>query len=134
MKAKKSIWLDRTVVYGPYLCLCLNQADIDEACKQLGAPPQPQPKLDACVIVMEKGSKLSCIVCLKDIEGQHYISVMAMVVHESVHVFQNMCEKMGEDSPSEEFEAYSIQNITQTLFEALEKRIEIDAKGIIKIK
>ena len=133
MKAKKSIWLDRTVVYGPYLCLCLNQADMDEACAQLNAPKQSLPRLDACVITLTKGSKMSCLVYLKDITGQSYVSTMAMIVHESVHVFQEMCQMMGEDKPSKEFEAYSIQNISQTLFEALEKRIKVDSKGFIRL-
>lgn len=36
---------------------------------------------------------------------------IALIVHESVHVFQEIKERMREDKPSIEFEAYSIQTI-----------------------
>ncbi len=41
--------------------------------------------------------------------------VMGVLCHESVHVFQSVCEFMGEEDPSPEFMAYSIQNIYQEL-------------------
>ena len=37
--------------------------------------------------------------------------VMALIVHEAVHVWQKIAELMGESEPSKEFEAYSIQTI-----------------------
>lgn len=36
---------------------------------------------------------------------------MALLVHECVHVWQEIKERMGEKEPSSEFEAYSIQLI-----------------------
>ncbi|TDV06056.1 hypothetical protein [Paraburkholderia caballeronis] len=41
--------------------------------------------------------------------------IAAVLVHEAVHVWQGVCEVMGEESPSREFEAYSIQRISQDL-------------------
>ncbi|AOJ10349.1 hypothetical protein [Burkholderia mayonis] len=42
-------------------------------------------------------------------------AIAALLVHEAVHVFQSIRESMGEEHPSSEFEAYSIQRISQDL-------------------
>ena len=42
----------------------------------------------------------------------------ALLVHEAVHVWQAFCEDIGEKSPSDEFEAYSIQSISYELMTA----------------
>lgn len=42
-----------------------------------------------------------------------------MMAHEAVHVWRSAMERIGEKDPSEEFMAYGIQNITQTLLTAL---------------
>lgn len=42
--------------------------------------------------------------------------VHALLTHEAVHVWQHIRERMSEDAPSSEFEAYSIQRIAQDLF------------------
>jgi hypothetical protein len=36
---------------------------------------------------------------------------VALLVHESVHVWQEIRKRMGEKEPSSEFEAYSVQSI-----------------------
>lgn len=40
-----------------------------------------------------------------------------LIVHEAVHIWQEVKDRMKEDSPSCEFEAYSVQAIAQDLFE-----------------
>lgn len=44
-----------------------------------------------------------------------------VLVHEAVHIWQAMCEEIREESPSEEFEAYSIQAITRSLWAAYDE-------------
>ena len=38
-------------------------------------------------------------------------------MHEAVHIFQRWCDDRGEHTPSHEFQAYSIQWISQELME-----------------
>lgn len=60
------------------------------------------------------------LVCLNaELSAKHTpIQVAGLLIHEGVHIWQDICEYMGEDAPSIEFEAYSIQWITQELMEA----------------
>lgn len=43
------------------------------------------------------------------------------MTHEATHIWQKCKVHLGESFPSPEFEAYSIQNITQSLIMAYEK-------------
>lgn len=45
------------------------------------------------------------------------IEIHGLLLHEAVHIWQQVRELMGESEPSTEFEAYSIQAISQDLFE-----------------
>lgn len=46
----------------------------------------------------------------------------SLLVHEAVHIFQRVCNYIGEDKPSDEFEAYCIQAISQELMYAWKNR------------
>ena len=78
------------------------------------------PTSDACVCTFEKCKELKqtvCIVCLGDTTGHNGTTIAALLVHEAMHVWQDMREAMGEHKPAVEQEAYAIQNISQSLFE-----------------
>lgn len=60
------------------------------------------------------------IVQIGDTKGRDLIEVHGLILHEAVHIWQRLKELMGEDSPSIEFEAYSIQAIAQDLFSMYE--------------
>ena len=62
-----------------------------------------------------------CIVQLGDCSERTLIEVHGLLLHEAVHIWQELKEKMGEESPSVEFEAYSIQALAQDLFDLYEK-------------
>lgn len=46
------------------------------------------------------------------------MEVISTLVHEAVHVWQFICEVIGEENPGIETEAYSIQHITEMLIDA----------------
>lgn len=48
-------------------------------------------------------------------------SVTLSIVHEAVHVWQFLCEAMGEEKPGIEMEAYGIQHIVQELLLAYQQ-------------
>ncbi len=56
-----------------------------------------------------------CLVVINTAEMSDGIAIAGVLVHEAVHVWQYFCEDIGEENPSVEFEAYSIQAIAQAL-------------------
>jgi hypothetical protein len=46
------------------------------------------------------------------------LEVIMTLVHEAVHVWQFLCEQIGEKEPGIEMEAYAIENIARGLVEA----------------
>lgn len=64
-------------------------------------------------------SKTIAIVCLQLRRDVNAAQVHGLLVHEAVHIWQEIRDRLGERSPSSEFEAYSIQGIAQELFELL---------------
>lgn len=60
------------------------------------------------------------VVQLGDTSERDLIEVYGLLLHEAVHVWQQIKGLMGEREPSSEFEAYSIQAIAQDLFEMYE--------------
>jgi hypothetical protein len=130
MKKPTVDWLDRSLVVGPYLTLVVSDAEFQSACDHLGIPMADRPRWivndhsDATVHLMTNKDAKDChVVAVRLREGINGIQVAAMLVHEAVHIFQNFCESIGERTPSAEFEAYSIQAISQRLMEAYADRI-----------
>lgn len=130
MKKPKVAWLDRSLVVGPYLALVANEAEFRATCDHLGIPAADRPRWiandhsDATVHFMTNKEAKECrVVAVRLREGINGIQVAAMLVHEAVHIFQDFCESIGERTPSAEFEARSIQAISQRLMEAYADRI-----------
>lgn len=62
-----------------------------------------------------------CIVCFgpEMFEREELGSeTILTITHEAVHVFQRVCELMGEEAPGAEVQAYAIENITRSLINA----------------
>lgn len=56
-----------------------------------------------------------CIVCI-DLRGSHSkAATCGLLAHEAVHVYQQLLQETGEKQPGIEFEAYTIQYITQCM-------------------
>lgn len=58
------------------------------------------------------------LVVLGGVGADNALEVMLTLVHEAVHVWQNVCAIIGEDRPGRETEAYSIERISRALIEA----------------
>lgn len=123
-KQKKSNWLNRVLVQSPcHLALCLTEKQFQQKCKELKVPKSGRPEFmhtwhsHATVHFFEnrEDCSVAAVVCIRDMDKYSYAEVASLICHEAVHVWQAIRETLGEKNPSSEFEAYSIQNITQTL-------------------
>lgn len=118
-------WLTRALVDSPYyIGLCVNEAAFAKEMRRLKVPKDARPAFipgtaNACVHFLEKGDgKLLALVTITRPKGISRNQINALLVHEAVHIWQAVRESIGERSPSAEFEAYSIQGISQSLMEA----------------
>lgn len=119
-------WLDRALVVSPYYYgLCLDDADFRCELKKLKVPKDQWPpflatqQADATAHFFEgDGGVRSCIVTLGSTKGRSVAQIHAMLVHEAVHLWQEIRADIGEKQPSSEFEAYAVQTLSQRLMEA----------------
>ncbi len=124
----KNRWLDRTLVEGMFVTLCLSQEEFTKELKRLGVREHvdflsTSHANATCHFLNSSSNKKCAIVCLGDTSKVTPIQVAAMLVHEAVHIFDDFCECIGERSPSSEFKAYSIQSISQGLMLEYARRI-----------
>lgn len=126
----KTEWLDRRIAHpGPYLVLCLSQAEYDAALAHLEIRERDawlnSPRADATTHHADnpQGARV-CIVCLRAEAGRNPIEVAGLLVHEAVHVWQAYCRDIGEHAPGAEQEAYAIQSIAQELMAEYARRLQ----------
>lgn len=127
-KNKGFEWLDRCLVRSPYhISLCTSEKGFHKILKHLKLPKNQWPvfikeSFGACVYTFESEDGQLLAVVNMEKSKRPKEEVYAMLVHEAQHVLQYVLEYIGEDSPSKEFEAYSIQNISQNLFESYKRQ------------
>lgn len=120
----KSLWLDRSLLTGPYVALCVTQAQFDRAMrKDLGlADPGAMFKTEhshATTHFAENPKGDMCaVVTIRDWGKYAPIEVAGLLVHEAVHIWQWHRERIGENEPGMETEAYAIQTISIRLMDA----------------
>lgn len=120
-------WLDRDTVRAPHTTLCLSEAEfqrVAKSCKVSDPGSWMEEKRHRAMLhTWESGGRLTCVVCLHpDALVADPVEVACTLVHESVHIFQSLCESIGEASPSKEFEAYSIERISEGLMREFKRR------------
>ena len=117
----KTEWLSRQLLVCPHYCLCLSQQEFKKAMDyfEIDKEVRPQffvtPGKDATVFRFSMGKVHVSIVCVKGWEKQKPVEVYGLLIHEAVHIWQDIVERMGEREPGVEIEAYSIQWIAQQL-------------------
>jgi hypothetical protein len=129
MKKKTVEWLDRALIIGPRYTLCTTKAQFAAALKEIKVDNYDREFLDtgvdACVHYFGCDSgPVICIVCVNMKEMQQYdgIEIAVILVHESVHIWQKYVKYIGEQAPSKEFEAYSIEAISEGLMREYAKQ------------
>lgn len=118
-------WLDRRMVDCPlHFGLCLSDVDLQRELQRLGVKQEvPFMLADHAhatthFLVHGATGRHCAIVCMCPPNDRTGVQIAALLVHESVHIWQEARARMGERSPSSEFEAYSIQAIAQELMQA----------------
>ena len=77
---------------------------------------------DTCTHTLYKDNQVFCIIeAYNPEDSPEYISLL---VHECVHVYQEMLDWMVEKKPSCEFEAYSIQDIVLNCLRKMKQYLE----------
>lgn len=123
-------WICREMITSPYcIGLCLSEKSFRKELKSLKVPEKLWP--DTFVTEGRNGEvhffdnysnpSYCAIVCIRPSERADFLAVAGLIVHESVHVWRNVLEKLGESRPSSEFEAYGIQTISMRLIHAYKK-------------
>ena len=130
-KAAKTQWLDRRIAApGPYLALCLSEAEFMVAMRHCDIThPPPWIKTDhahaTAHYLQNPGGDLVCVVCLREWEDRDPIEVAGLLVHEAVHAWQEYADRIDEHFPGREQEAYAIQAIAQELMAEFARRLGV---------
>ena len=107
-----------------HLGMARSEADFRRKLRHLKVPVRDWPefvmaKADVTTHFFERGNSVCAVVCYRPDGTKTRSQIAAMMAHEAVHVWRSAMERLGEKDPSEEFMAYGIQNITQTLLTVL---------------
>lgn len=117
----KGKWLDRTLLEFDYYTLCTTKKQYRQVLKHLKVRPADAPaflyteRSNASVHHFVQDGKRAHVVCLGPTEGKDDDQVIALLVHEAVHLWQEFKAAIGEAAPGAETEAYAIQSISQSL-------------------
>lgn len=124
------VWLNRHW-YPVYIGLCPSVAAWKHAMKKLDVVgeasefPCFKDRKSACVTTFtfaeKKKAPVSIIAFNPDYMPTNRLSLQGLILHECVHVWQKVRELMGERAPSQEFEAYALQDLWQQAVAAFDK-------------
>lgn len=121
-------WINRSLVTSPYyIGLCTSEKKFAREMKRLKVPKLERRAFlksgsDATTHLFDarQGRDNCAIVCIKRGKTKR-TQVHSLLVHEAMHVWRAICVRIGEDTPSDEFAAYSVQSISQRLMEVYKK-------------
>lgn len=130
------VWCDRNLMTSPiYYGLCVSEKIFHRELRRMKVPPEHWPPFisndwsDATMHHFDGVNGNRCaIVCIRTNHARTGVQVASLLVHEAVHIWQAIRESMGEKEPSSEFEAYSIQRISQELMQAFKEQVFKNSK------
>ena len=112
-------YLDRALLIGPYFALCTDEKAFTREMKKLEVknPPSFMGKNGHATTHFLDNDKrgLICIVCIKPDKSKTVEQTHALLAHEAVHIWQAFVDFINDKHPSDEMEAYAVQNIFQNL-------------------
>jgi len=118
---KKVNWCNRSALQMPYYCLVTTPELFKRELKRIGVEGDldytATPASNATCYEFEKDGKTIYIVTIKEWEGHDPLEVAGLIVHEATHIKQHVMRLIGEKAPSDEFEAYMMQNIAANLMQ-----------------
>lgn len=125
-------WLNRMLVESPvYYALCISEKRYREVLKDMHIKRGDAPEwilhsnAGATTHFFENPEGSSCaVVCIDPKRAPSHHQSLALLVHEAVHIWQEIKAKLGEKEPSKEFEAYSIQRMALEMFDAYEEQMK----------
>lgn len=127
-------WLSTAAFFHPvYWALCVTEEDFEAECLHLNLKAREVPmalrgstKAGATTHTFHNGADgtVACIIYMPD-AGRALNEVHALLVHEAMHVYQTILEEMGESSPGQEVEAYTVQHLCQALFDSWEEQTAV---------
>lgn len=117
----KTHWLNRTLVLGPHLALCLSEREYEKASRSMGIDHRGSQWCGAegsarCHLAFGR-EKPVALVCLNVSPDESETAISGLIAHESVHIWQDWCRSMGEEDPGDEIEAYAVQNLVVLLMD-----------------
>lgn len=125
------VWCDQALIIAPVdYGLCASEAVFHRELRKMGVPKADWPRFvrnewsnaTAHTFANDNG-RLSVLVCIGDVSGRTGVEIAGLIVHEATHIWQQMRKRIGERKPSHEFEAYSIQCISQRLMESFASQV-----------
>jgi hypothetical protein len=114
-------YLTRTLTHSPiHYGLCLSEKDLLREAKRLKAELDPSdfpgPEDHAMTVFFEDGKGARrALVCIDWAKHKDPDTILASLIHESVHVWQEIARYIGEAKPGSEQQAYSIERIAMSL-------------------
>ena len=81
----------------------------------------------------KRSDKVVAIICIRKNSAFDINQIHALLLHEAVHLWQEIKIYIDENNPSKEFEAYSIQALAQNLFYAYKKMSKSKLKAALPI-
>ena len=119
-------WMDRGLSIAPIqYALCTSQKAFDKELKRLNEAPTPY-LLDGALGVthffnMGEPRTQAIIVCVPLDSTTTAREMYTVLIHEAVHVWQEIQTVIGEDKPGKEQEAYGIETIAYRLMAAYDR-------------
>jgi len=134
-KRKDAYWMDRDLILSPlYIGLCLSEEQFNATLRRLKLDKRKWPDwvtggFSGSTHFLEKDDgKKVCIVCIDCAPDTEYYATIGLLIHEAIHIWQEICVQINEHEPSSEFEAYSVQMIAQNLIATWDNTRKKDAK------